>query len=391
MKFSTATIAKLELPAGKTDHFEWDETLPGFGVRLRGAVKRWVVQYRVGPQQRRESLGDVRKVTLEDARKIARNRFAQVELGTDPAADRARSRAEAVAARLTFAIVVDRYMAAKQDGMAESTSRAANRYFRVHFKPLHTMPLGEIKRADVAAELQRLTREHGRTSASRARAYLSALFTWAMKEGLCEANPVVATNDPGAGIKARDRVLSDAELRAIWRACEDDDFGRIVRLLALTGCRRDEIGSLEWSWIDLDTGRLKIPGTHTKNRRTHELPLPPTAIDILRSAPVRPGRRFVFGERGQAYSAWGYRKMQIDTRIAAAGKSMAPWVLHDLRRTMRTGLGKIGVAPHIAELVINHVRGGVEAIYDRHRYEPEIKAALAAWADHVLGLVRGGH
>jgi integrase len=383
MKFTRDAVNRLHLPAGKAEHFEWDEALPGFGVRLRGSARRWVVQYRVGPQQRRESLGDVRKVTLEDARKIARNRFALVELGTDPAADRAQAKALAAAARLTFAIVVERYMAAKQPGMAESTYRAANRYFRDHFKPLHPFPIGEIKRADVAAELQRLTREHGRTSASRARANLSALFTWSMREGLCEANPVAVTNDPGAGVKARDRVLSDAELRTIWRACEDDAFSRIVKLLLLTGCRRDEIGALQWS--EIDGGVVTISGQRTKNHRAHILPLPPLARDLL--PPPRAARPYVFGARGSGFSAWAYSKMALDNRIAAAGKPLAPWVLHDLRRTMRTGLGKIGVAPHIAELVINHVRGGVEAIYDRHRYEPEIKAALAAWADRLTTIV----
>src|SRR4029077_1952017 len=125
------------LPPGKNDYFEWDDALPGFAVRLRGQAKTWVVQYRIGAQQRRESLGDVRKVDLEAARKIARQRFAQVELGIDPAAERARGRALATASRITLVIVVERYLDAKRAVLRENTFKAAERYFAVHWKPLH--------------------------------------------------------------------------------------------------------------------------------------------------------------------------------------------------------------------------------------------------------------
>jgi integrase len=384
MKLTRDAVAALTMPAGKTDHIEWDDALPGFGVRLRGNGKRWVVQYRAGAQQRRESLGDVRRVGLEDARKIARQRFAQVELGVDPAAERERAGAGA----LTLGLVIGRYLTAKQDRLRPSTHSAARRYLEQHWKPLHDRPLETIKRADVAARLQEMTAAYGRTSAARGRDNLSALFGWAMKEGLCEANPVLSTNDPTEGIQPRDRVLSDDEIRAIWHACDDDDSGRIVRLLLLTGCRREEIGALRWSEIDLDTGLMTIPGTRTKNHRTLELTLPEVALDILRSAPRRVDRDFVFGRFGGAFNGWSALKLRLDAKIVMAiGKPLAPWRLHDLRRTMRTGLSVIGVQPHVAELVINHVKGGVEAIYDRHKYRREIKAALALWAEHVLAIV----
>jgi hypothetical protein len=114
------------------------------------------------------------------------------------------------------------------------------------------------------------------------------------------------------------------------------------------------------------------------------------AIAILRSVPRQDDRDFVFGRFGGAFSGWSAAKLRLDARAAiATGKPLAAWRLHDLRRTMRTNLGKLGVQPHIAELAINHVRGGVEAIYDRHRYQREIKAALALWADHLLALAEG--
>ena len=134
--------------------------MPGFGVRLRGDSKRWIVQYRVGPQQRREILGDTRKVRAEAARKAARQRFAQAELGFDPAAERARARAKATAAHLTLGVVVERYLDAKKARLRPSTYGFANRYFNVHWKPLRDRPLEAIRRADVAARLQGIIKEH---------------------------------------------------------------------------------------------------------------------------------------------------------------------------------------------------------------------------------------
>ena len=166
------------------------------------------------------------------------------------------------------------------------------------------------------------------------------------------------------------------------------DFGSIIKLLLLTGCRREEIGQLRWSEVDLDTGIVTIPGTRTKNHKTHALTLPPLALDILRAVPRRPDREYVFGRGGQGFGGWGFAAMALITRITVAeGKPLEHFVLHDLRRTMRTGLGKLGIPPHIAELCLNHRKGGVEAIYDRHTYAREIAGALAVWAEHVDAIV----
>jgi integrase len=383
MEFTKTSIAALALPAGKTEHFEWDSTLPGFGIRLRaGGSKTWCVQYRAG-RQRRESLGDIRKVPLEDARKIARQRFAKVELGIDPRA--------AQKPTVTLRKAADTYLGIKQDTMRPATYTQASYHLLRLWAPLHNQPLAEITRADVAAALQTITKNQGRTSAARARGNLSALFGWAQREGICEHNPVQNTNNPAEGIKARDRVLADGELVSIWRACRDDDFGRIVRLLLLTGCRREEIGQLKWDEVDLDTGVITIPGERTKNHRALELTLPPLALEILRSAKPAEGRAFVFGRRGdRGFAGWAWGKLALDNIITNAhGKALAPWTLHDCRRTMRTGLGRLGIPPHVAELCINHVKGGVQAIYDRHTYQPQIKSALAAWSAHIQ-LLTGG-
>jgi integrase len=387
MRFTKTTVASLSLPEGRTDFVFWDPDLPCFGLRLRGDTRRWIVQYRYAGQSRRESLGDPRKVSLEDARRAARARFAQVELGIDPIAERTKARVAAENARLTLTYVSDRYLEAQKPKVRPATYAALTRDLKVHWAPLASKPIKDIERRNIAARLGEITRDSGRTAAARARINLSATFSWAMGEALCDANPVVATNNPRKGIGPRKRVLDDDELRIIWRACGDDDFGRIVRLLMLTGCRREEIAGLRWSEISLDTGVLTIPDNRTKNHHELKLPLPQSALAILPSR--ADGREFVFGPR-RGFRSWSYYTALLNRRIAGSeGRMLAPWTLHDLRRTMRTGLGRLGVAPHVAELVLNHVKKGMTAVYDKYNYQGEIAAALALRADHVMAAVDG--
>ena len=220
LKFTKQAIAALMMPKGKCEHFEWDDDLPGFGARLRSGIGlslTWVIQYRINGKQRRESLGDVRKVSLEDARKIARQRFAKVELGVDPAAERTQARAKA----LEIIGGGDRSLPGRQAGrLRPTTYEAAERYFAKHWKPLHDRPLDAVKRADVAARLQEIVKAHGRTSAARARSNLSALFSWAMREGLCEANPVIATNDPAEGCRRASGCSTTPNPRDLERAAK---------------------------------------------------------------------------------------------------------------------------------------------------------------------------
>jgi integrase len=208
-----------------------------------------------------------------------------------------------------------------------------------------------------------------------------------MGEGLCETNPVVATNNPEAGLLPRERVLTDNELKAVLDACPDN-FGAIVKLLTFTGCRRDEIGALRWDELNLEDGVLTIPGTRTKNRRTLTLRLPEPALEILRTVERRDGP-CVFGEPRRGFTNWSRSKERLDAQLTAAGVSLPHWTLHDIRRTFRTGLGRLGVPPHIAELAINHVKAGIVAVYDKHRYEGEVAAALAQWAEHLTAITEG--
>ncbi|MCK1639094.1 site-specific integrase [Bradyrhizobium sp. 157] len=395
MKLTDKTAAALTLPAGKLEHFEWCETTPGFGVRLRKTgdeiARRWYIQFRVGKQQRRESLGDVRKVKAEDARTIARNRFAKVELGQDPTADKAAAKAEALKLTRTLGKTVEQYLAAVERDLRPSSYAASVRYLRKHFEPLHSMPIDSIKRADIASRLEDLKAEHGIVAAARARSVLSALFAWSIAMGLAENNPVAGTLIPDKGNEPRERTLSDDELKIIWANLQDDTFGQVVKLLTLTGCRRGEIGDLQWSEIDLQTGVMTLPPERTKNGDGLVLTLPPSAQAILKAIPRNQFRGdFVFGKRGQkGFNAWSYCTLALNARITASGNTLEPWTLHDIRRSVRTGLGRIGIPPHIAERVIGHLPPKLQRTYDRHDYSGDIKSALLRWADHVEAIIEG--
>lgn len=389
MEFTKDSIAALALPADKSDLIQFDDDLPGFGIRLRAGGKRvWIVQYRAQGRQRRETLGDVRRIDLKAARTSAKKRFAEVTLGGDPQKDKIDAKARAA---VTVGPLTERYLALKKPIVRANTYVADHRYLTNYWKPLHGLSVDRVDRRLVAARLGEIVDEHGVTAAARARQSLSGFFSWLIGEGIAHENPVIGTNNPMAETRSRDRVLTDSELRTIWQACRDDDFGRIVRLLMLTAARRDEIGGLRRSELELERGLLNIPGSRTKNHHALQLTLPPAAISILESVPRREGRDFVFGTSGGAFSAWSYSTLAIGVRIAEMrGGPIAAWRIHDIRRTVATGMAELGVQPHIIEAVINHRSGhkaGVAGIYNRATYEPEIQRALALWADHLLAIV----
>ena len=182
-------------------------------------------------------------------------------------------------------------------------------------------------------------------------------------------------------------MLKDNELAAIWNALPASDYGAIVKLLMLTGQRRDEIGALRWSEIDLSgEGVIHLPKERTKNRRPHMVPLSPAARAILATLREQAGdREFVFG-RGEGFSGWSASKAALEAELP----KMPDWTLHDLRRTAATGMGELGVPPHIVELVLNHQsghKGGIAGVYNRAVNGKERREALDQWDKHIAALV----
>jgi integrase len=392
MKLDSKTVARLVLPAGKTDIIHFDSALPGFGIRLRGGGdqvrKSWVVQYRRASRTRRLLLGSAEVLSAEQARTAAKKALGAVATGSDPQADRTARRDRD---QVTFRAVADDYLRAKQPTVRPRTFVEMQRYLcGPYFKALHSVPVDQITRRDVAARLLVIGRECGVVTALRARSHISSFFAWGIAQGLMESNPVVGA----AQLKpppARDRVLDDAELSAIWRACEDNDFGKIVRLLIILGARRTEVGGLRWSELDLNRGVWVLPKERAKNAREHQLPLPALALSILETVPRVMNRDCLFGERsGGGFTLWAHAKAALDTRL---GNQVRKWTLHDIRRSVATRLCDLGVAPHVVEQILNHQSGhraGIVGVYTRSSYEREVKAAMALWADHIRTLVEGG-
>lgn len=389
MKLTRVNVERLVLPTGVNDGIIFDDGLPGFGLRIRHGGKRtWIIQYRVGTRQRRVTFGTTLTFNADDARKQAKIALSKVQLGHDPQLEKGEMRTQAV---ITLAAIAERYLEERAaNRLKPKTLAEVTRSLRDHWKPLHRLPLAKVARVNVAGELGRIAREHGPIAANRSRAYLSTLYSWAIGEGLADANPVVGTNK-SAEETSRDRVLDDGELRLVWSCAGDGDYGTIVRLLLLTGQRREEVAAMRWSELNLDKRLWRLGGERTKNALAHDVPLPDAAIDLLATHGRRTGRDLMFGEGVGPFQGWSNAKSALDKRLQAAGMA-APWRLHDLRRTAATRMADLGVQPHVVEAVLNHVSGhksGVAGIYNRAAYAVEKSAALTLWASHVMALVGG--
>ena len=393
MRLTKPNLAKLALPDGKAEARFFDETLPGFGVRVRAGGKRtWIVQYRAPAGQRTFTIGNVEVIEPDLARARAKEVLAKAQLGNDPQAEKAEARAKAA---LTMGPIVDTYLSRYAADVGRKQHADVTRYLNHSWRALHALPLDRIDRKTMAARLAAISAETGPVAANRARNALSTFFAWAMREGIADQNPVIGSNRAAIEV-SRDHVLSDAELIMVWNACRDDDYGRAVRLLMLTGQRREEVGAMRWSEIDHDKALWSLPGSRTKNGRAHEIPLSAAALALISATPRRPDRDLVFGTAGP-FSGWSKSKRSLDERIAAActeaGRpQVASWRHHDLRRTAATRMAELGVQPHVIEAALNHASGQVSkvaAIYNRASYRNEKRQALDLWSAHVQALVAG--
>jgi integrase len=389
VKLTDKTTAALKLD-GKTDAIHFDTTMPGFGYRLRRGsggklLRSWIAQYRHGGQTRRLLLGSAEVVGAEQARTMAKKALGRVANGEDPQAERSDRRGRD---KVTMRAVVAEFLAAREAELAARTFVEIRRYLTDprYFGPLHGLPIDAIARRDIAARVVAITRESGAPTAARARDALCALFTWSMRMGFTESNPIIGVIKPAT--KPRERVLTDKELAAIWRACGDDEYDRIIRLLILTGCRRAEIGDMTWSEIAPNGTSWTLPASRSKNGRPHTLPIMPMMREIIATVPHMATRDALFGQRSHGFTNWTLPKPALDER-----SGVTDWTVHDIRRTVATRMNDIGIAPHIVEAVLNHQSGtkrGIAGVYNRSSYEREVRAALALWHDHVRTLVAGG-
>jgi integrase len=382
----------LSLPKGEADRTYYDDKVPGLGLRFRAEGKpKWTLYYQRSGKQRRYVIGP-RSVKLEAAREAAQQLQGEVAKGLDIAEAR-RDERKQVAAERTFESLAEDYLEVLRGRIAAGELKPRSyveieRHLLKHLKPLHRLVLSSITRATIASRLREIAKQNGPGAADRTRSNVSTFFGWAIGEGICETNPVDGTNRQAEPVERERSLILDGEkpnydeIVAVWKGAPDSEYGKIVRLLILTLCRRDEIGSLGWSEIDREGRLIRLPGPRTKNGREHVVPLSDAAMAILDTIDVREGREFVFGSGKGGYSGWSKSKSK-------GVKLKKPWTLHDLRRTGRTGLGILGVAPHIAEAVLNHLPPKLVRTYDRNAYEREKRAALDLWAEQLMRLVNG--
>lgn len=412
IQLTDAAVKRLKTPADADRIEYWDTKTSGFGIRISSAgVRSWVMILRVLKdgrlQQQRLTLGRYPGVSLAEARAKAIEARGQAEQGEDPgAALRDKKAAKVDASRNTFETVVgeflSKYRGRQNRKPAPRTMAEIKRVLESDlFADWRTRPMTGICKRDVMDVLDILIDRGSEVMANRTLAYLSMLFGWALHREIIAADPTAGIKKPGAE-RSRERVLTLDEMRAIWHGTEPTQanhgelFAGIVRILMLTGQRREEVGGMRWSEIDGETWTL--PAERTKNHREHIVHLSAPVLGILeerkaeqRAMGIKSDFVFTSGIKREekpptSFSGWSKSKDRLNRRA-----EIAPWTLHDLRRTLATRMAEdLHIPPHVIEATINHVSGsraGVAGTYNRALYLDERRAALGAWAGYVLRIV----
>ena len=374
----------------------WDQIPPGIEWRIGQRKITGSIVGRVrgsgGRQPIRLLAGHYPTMDIAEIRQRGRKLRHDLDSGIDPrAARRDWSRAETAERERRFGAIAEQFIR----HLAEArTARAIElRIRRELIARWGDRPITKIARAEVANMVVEIAERGHREAARQTFTYARRLFRWAVARGLLEHAPTDYLNakDLIGAKRVRQRLLTERELRLIWRAAVLDPYpsGPYVQLLLLLGTRRTELGRAAWSEIDLDRALWVIPSSRMKSNESHAVPLPLRAIEILRALP-RLACDFVFSARGnQPINDYAAIKARLDRRIAQlnGGQPIATWTLHDCRRCFRTGLSTLGVAPHVAELCLAHRQPGLARIYDLHRFEAEKRHALNVWAAHLLSIV----
>jgi integrase len=363
-----------------------DAYTPGlyFIVQPSG-VKSWAVRYRHSGKAAKLTLGPYPAVGLKAARDAGTSALRAVAEGRDPRAERKKPAAVAVGSvEAAVEQFIARHVARKY---RPKPRKGAERYLRGHvLEKWSGRKIASISRADVRALVEPLV-DVSPIAANRLHSIVRTFFAWLLDQDIIAASPCAGLKPPAGREPARDRVLADPELRRVWLAAEQigAPYGVIVQLLALTGQRRGEVAGMRWDELDLEQCLWTLPAERTKNKRRHEVPLPPQAVEIIKGL-SRIGD-YVFTYDGDAaVNCWD----KIEDLRALVG-DIPQWTLHDLRRTAASGMARLGVNLPVIERALNHVSGsfaGIVGVYQRHEFAEEKRTALQKWADHVERLVR---
>lgn len=365
LRLTDMAIKKLQLPeSGQVTH--WDELTPGFGLRCSKKSKSFVVMY--GGRRQLKTLGRYPSLSLAEARTAAKRFFVEFEAGsiTNPS--------------ISFAHAKERFLEDSRGRNKPRTAADYERLLRKHFN--FSDDLRNVTRQQVMKVISDLSD----TPSERSHAYVAirTMMNWCVRHGLVDYSVVPTIKHSG---EARNRFLSEAELKAVLTKASETSypFGSIIKLLVYTGQRRSEIGQLRWSWISDDL--ITFPEGFTKNRREHQFPVTPLVRSVL--AGIKHQGELVFPaatNEDKPFSGWAWHKAKLDEGL----EDVVPYTLHDLRRTFATIHAQIGAPIHVTERLLNHVSGtvsGVAAVYNRHSYLPEMKAAQIAYEQFLTDLV----
>ena len=369
-----------------------DAALPGLYLVVQpSGAKSWAFRHRVSGKPKKLTLGAYPRLGLAEARGAARQAAQAVALGQDPAGEKRQAREEApkLTVRAQANIYHRRHLSKLRSG--EEARRVLERSAVAAWGD---RSVASVTKRDVVALLDKVEAERGPQAANMALARVRSFMGWLADRDVIPASPAAGVRMPAAST-ARDRVLNDAELRLVWQASAalSEPFGAFVRLLVLTGQRRDEVAQMT---TDELTGDLwTIPGDRAKNGEAHMVPLSAETLAVLAEVKrIGPGR-YVFTTNGTApISGYSKAKAALDMAVAKLAEKEgrdppAGWTLHDLRRTCATGLARLGVRVEVTEAVLNHrsgTRAGIVAVYQRHDFAAEKRSALEAWGRYVLGL-----
>ena len=376
------------LKPGPRDAIHWDSECHGLHLKVTPAGKKvFLVYYRTkgaSSLQRRYKLGDYGALTVQQARERARGVLNAVSQGQDPALERARDRQRLNHDRVDGLVAefIEKHVVHTRS--AAETERIFERDVLPRFgsRSVHT-----VTKRDIVSMLEAIADRGSPIMANRTLAATRKFFNWCVGRDILHKSPCDAVGAPGRETK-RDRLLTDDELRRVLATAREIGFpySSIVQLLGITGQRREEVAGMRWAELDLPARTWTIPAVRSKNGKPHIVHLSDVAVDVVAGLPRVAD--LVFTTNGRTpFQGWSKAKRDLDQRAAISG-----WTLHDLRRTVVSGMARLGIPPHIADKVLNHQSGtisGVAAVYQRHQFLAERRDALDHWGDHVVNLLAG--
>lgn len=378
---------------GKKD-IRWDAEMKGFGVRIYPSGKKsFVISYRQAGRKKLMVLDQYGRITVEQARVLARKRFGEIADFEDPLEiKKAIKKKHKWTVRKAFGEFMRRY--AKQHN---KHWQETERIFKSDVLPKYAkVPLDEIKREHIIKILDEITGRGSHIMANRTLASLRKFFGWCVERGIIETAPTSNIRMPSKPV-SRDLVLMDEEIIAIWGEATKIGypFGHIIKVLLLTGQRRSEVASMKWKDIDLQNALWTLPREDTKSDREHTVPLSSLVVRLIKDAPNLGG--YIFSSTGlRPFENFSRNKDLMDRNIKDIRAqnncaTVRKWRIHDLRRTATSGMARLGISPHVVEKILNHSSGiisGVAAVYNRYEYAEEKRAALTAWDEYLDNMIK---